>query len=61
VHLEVQLLGVHVTLLQSAQHHHLHRFILPQDHGDDVQTLSSEFKIIVRSGDVCKGCRGEQQ
>jgi secreted PhoX family phosphatase len=27
-----------------------------EDHGDDVQTLSSEFKIIVRSGDVCKGC-----
>lgn len=27
-----------------------------EDHGDDINTLSSEYKVIVRSGDICKGC-----
>jgi secreted PhoX family phosphatase len=27
-----------------------------EDHGDDVTTLSSRYKVIVRSGDICPGC-----
>jgi hypothetical protein len=59
--LEVQSLCASPADLQFAILDIQSRYTLPQDHGDDVQTLSSEFKIFVRSGDVCKGCRGEQQ
>lgn len=54
--LGVGLADLHTVVLDIAC-----RYMLLQDHGDDIQTLSSEYKIIVRSGDVCKGCRGEQQ